>query len=274
VLGYFGEIAGSLGLVCGLASSGEEACSLVERNGPYDIYFVDWKMPGMDGIELSRRIKGLGTGHASVVIMISAAEWNTIENEARAAGVDKFMSKPLFASSIADCINEALGGASLTATEERRPEEKDCFKGCRIILAEDMEINREIVLTLLEPTALLIDCAENGVEAVKLFSEAPGRYDMIFMDVQMPEMDGYEATRRIRALGIPEAKEIPIVAMTANVFREDIEKCLDAGMNSHVSKPLNFEEVLECLHKNLRGAAPEPVMGVVEARDHAARWAG
>jgi CheY-like chemotaxis protein len=251
VLEYFGEIAGSLGVACDLASSGEEACRLVERNGPYDIYFVDWKMPGMDGIELSRRLKGMGTDHASVVIMISAVEWNIIENEARAAGVDKFMSKPLFVSSIADCINEALGPGSLTAAEESQPEEDDCFKGYRILLAEDVEINREIVLTLLEPTAISVDCAENGAEALRLYSEAPGRYDMIFMDVQMPEMDGYEATNRIRALDIPEAKEIPIVAMTANVFREDVEKCLDAGMNDHVGKPLNFEEVLDRLRKYL-----------------------
>jgi CheY-like chemotaxis protein len=170
VLEYFGEIAGSLGVACDLASSGEEACCLVERNGPYDIYFVDWKMPGMDGIELSRRLKGLGPetrmALSSVVIMISAGEWNAIENEARAAGVDKFMSKPLFASSIADCINEALGPGALTAAEESRPEEKNCFKGHCILLAEDMEINREIVMTLLEPTALSIECAENGAEAV------------------------------------------------------------------------------------------------------------
>ena len=119
------------------------------------------------------------------------------------------------------------------------------------MLAEDVEINREIVQTLLEPTLLKIDCAANGAEAVRLFTEAPDKYDMIFMDVQMPEMDGLEATRFIRSLGFPKAKEIPIVAMTANVFREDIEKCLESGMNSHVGKPLNFEEVLEALNTYL-----------------------
>jgi len=112
---------------------------------------------------------------------------------------------------------------------------------------EDIEINREIVLALLEPTLLTIDCAENGIEAVSKFSEAPDKYDMIFMDVQMPKMDGYEATQRIRSLGMPRAKEIPIVAMSANVFREDIERCLKSGMNSHIGKPLNFDEVLEKL---------------------------
>jgi CheY-like chemotaxis protein len=119
------------------------------------------------------------------------------------------------------------------------------------LLAEDVAINREIVLTLLEPTGVSIDCAENGAEAVRMYGETPGRYDMMFMDVQMPELDGYEATRRIRALDAPGAKEIPIVAMTANVFREDVEKCLGAGMNDHVGKPLDFDEVLDRLRKYL-----------------------
>jgi CheY-like chemotaxis protein len=123
------------------------------------------------------------------------------------------------------------------------------FKGRRVLLAEDVEINREIVLALLEPTGLEIDCAENGKEAVRMFSENPGFYDMIFMDLQMPEMDGFEATRRIRSFDHPKAQQIPIVAMTANVFREDVEKCLEAGMNDHVGKPLDMEEVLSKLRK-------------------------
>jgi PAS domain S-box-containing protein len=148
-----------------------------------------------------------------------------------------------------DQVNNAINDSP--GTEQGAKEEKTdldgLFDGRRVLLAEDMEINREIVLALFEPTRLKIDCVENGVEAVRKFSEAPARYDLIFMDIQMPEMDGYEATRRIRALDIPEAKKIPIVAMTANVFREDVEKCIKAGMNSHVGKPLNFDEVLEKL---------------------------
>jgi two-component system, sensor histidine kinase and response regulator len=119
------------------------------------------------------------------------------------------------------------------------------------IAGEDVEINREIVIALFEPTKLEIDCAVNGVQAVRKFSEAPDKYGLIFMDVQMPEMDGYEATKRIRAMDIPKAKTIPIVAMTANVFREDVEKCLQCGMNSHVGKPLDFGEVLEKLRHYL-----------------------
>jgi CheY-like chemotaxis protein len=119
------------------------------------------------------------------------------------------------------------------------------------LLAEDVEINREIVTALLEPALLEIDCAENGLEAVAMFSAAPELYDMIFMDVQMPEMDGYEATRLIRASGLPRADAIPIVAMTANVFREDVEKCLAAGMNGHVGKPIDLSDVFVNLRRYL-----------------------
>jgi CheY-like chemotaxis protein len=184
--------------------------------------------------------------------MISATEWNVIEAEATDAGVDKFLAKPIFPSAVADCINECLGISGMPAPA-RAVDRQISFKGRRIILAEDIEINREIVLALLEPTELAIDCAENGAEAFRLFSDAPDRYDMIFMDIQMPEMDGYEATRRIRALGTPKAREIPIVAMTANVFREDVEKCMAAGMNDHVGKPLDLDEVLG----KLRAYLPE-----------------
>ena len=128
----------------------------------------------------------------------------------------------------------------------------DIFAGRSILLAEDVEMNREIVLALLEPTGLNIDCAENGVKAVRMFSETPEKYEMIFMDVQMPEMDGYEATRRVRASDIPGAKTIPIIAMTANVFREDVERCLEAGMNGHIGKPLDFDEVLRHLRLYLK----------------------
>jgi CheY-like chemotaxis protein len=186
--------------------------------------------------------------------MISSGEWAGIEAEARSAGVDKFLSKPLFPSAIADCINQCLGVTNVVAGEPA-PRRNDNFSGRRILLAEDVEVNREIVLALLEPTAVTVDCAENGLEAVQRFTASPGSFDMIFMDIQMPEMDGYEAARKIRAFeeehresllqGFPQG--IPIIAMTANVFREDVEKCLAAGMNDHIGKPLDFEEVLSKL---------------------------
>jgi signal transduction histidine kinase/CheY-like chemotaxis protein len=249
---YFRDLAQRMGLSCDVASGGEEALGMISRNNGYNIYFVDWKMPGMDGMELTRHIKR-NDKNKSVVIMISAAEWTTIEDAAKDAGVDKFLSKPLFPSAIADIINECLEPGNIIATQESqaKPEEIGAFAGYRILLAEDVEINREIVLALLEPYRLDIRCVENGLEAVAMFEAEPGNYNMIFMDVQMPEMDGYEATRRIRASAHPQGQKIPIVAMTANVFREDIEKCLDAGMNDHVGKPLDTGEIVSKLWKFL-----------------------
>jgi signal transduction histidine kinase/DNA-binding response OmpR family regulator len=257
---YFADIAGRFGTRCDTAAGGEEALSLIEQQGEYDLYFVDWKMPGINGIELSRRIKnrGIAAAHKAVIIMISSTEWTAIEEDAKSAGVDKFLPKPLFPSAIADCISECIGSGSLTPGKtEESPVEEGAFRDHTILLAEDMEINQEIVLALLEPTGLSIDCASNGTEAVQMFGADPRRYEMIFMDVQMPEMDGYEATRRIRvieedlAAGAGEGRKIPIVAMTANVFREDIERCLAAGMDDHVGKPLDVNEVLKVLKKYL-----------------------
>jgi CheY-like chemotaxis protein len=250
---YFEEIMRGFGIACDTAADGDAVLRMMGENDPYDLYFVDWRMPGMDGMELARRIKERSEG--STVILMSAAEWSEIEDEARRAGVDRFLSKPLFPSAVADCINECLGVGNSVALRSAQSIEADCFAGRRILLAEDVEINREIVLALLGPTTLAIDCAENGAEAVRMFEDAPALYDMIFMDVQMPEMDGYEATRRIRSLDVPQAKAVPIVAMTANVFREDIERCLAAGMNDHVGKPLDLETVLKKLYKFLPAEA-------------------
>ncbi|MDR2404726.1 MAG: response regulator [Spirochaetaceae bacterium] len=266
---YFREIAGGMGLSLETASDGVEALDFIKKKGPYDIYFVDWKMPGIDGIELARRIRE--GGGESVVIMISATQWTAIEEDAKSAGVNKFLPKPLFPSAIADCINQCLGQDNLVAEAGLKVEEIDKFEGKQMLLVEDVEVNREIVISLLEPTALAIDCAENGTQAVRFFMENPEKYDLIFMDVQMPEMDGYEATRCIRAFEEerrkgsegPEGKTpgIPIIAMTANVFREDIEKCLASGMNAHIGKPLDLEEVLSVLRIYLKDtplARPNP----------------
>jgi CheY-like chemotaxis protein/HPt (histidine-containing phosphotransfer) domain-containing protein len=206
-------------------------------------------MPGMDGMELTRRIKA-NKDKPSIVTMISAMEWNVLADDAKNAGVDTFLPKPLFPSVIADCIIGCLGGERGTE-EEDAPAEYESFAGHCILLADDVELNREVLLTLLEPTGLAVDCAENGVETVRMFSAAPERYDMIFMDLQMPEMDGYEATRSIRALDVPRAGQIPIVAMTANVFLEDVERCLAVGMNDHIAKPIDPDALLAKLAQYL-----------------------
>jgi CheY-like chemotaxis protein len=230
----------------------------MERHGGYHIYFVDWRMPGMDGVQLAAELRSREFSK-SVVIMISSAEWAAVESEAKKAGVNKFLSKPLFPSAIAEAINECLG-VDREKIKDAQTDIDGLFAGRHILLAEDVEINREIVLALLEPTLLKIDCAENGAEAARMFSQAPDKYDMIFMDVQMPEMDGYEATHSIRVIEEKLSaastdntlRRIPIIAMTANVFKEDVEKCLQAGMDGHVGKPLDFEDVMDKLRLHRR----------------------
>ena len=244
VLDSFKETAQVLNVHCDTALSGEEALELIEKNGDYNVYFVDWKMPGMDGIKLSKRINEKNSGN-SVVILISAMEWNVIEHDAKEVGIAGFLPKPLFPSDLLACIQSCMGNNTAETEHTEEVSDEGCFEGYTALLAEDVEINREIVIALLEPTLLKIECACNGKEAFEAFEAAPEKYDLILMDLQMPEMDGFESTRKIRALDIPKAKTIPIVAMTANVFREDIDKCLEAGMNNHVGKPLDIEEVMQ-----------------------------
>jgi len=243
-------VSENLGISCTVAENGEDAAAMIEQNNDYNIFFIDWMLPGMNGVELTRQINKKANPK-SIVTIFSSADRDFIEGEARGAGVEKFIPKPLFPSVIVDLINEYIGlekqlehspGAGYTGD----------FTGYTILLAEDVEINREIVTSLLEPMNLKIECAENGAVALGMFAAAPELYDMIFMDIQMPEMDGYEATQKIRALGVPRAKTVPIIAMTANAFREDVEKCLESGMNGHVGKPIDFDEVIAQLRRQLK----------------------
>jgi len=254
ILDYFSDVMRNLGAKCDTAMNAAEALSIIEKHGTHHIYFVDWKMPDMDGITLAKVLKSKNDfPEKSVIIMISAAEWSAIADEAKKAGVDKFLSKPLFPSAIADSIAEAIGVHE--QQKEKKTDYSGVFEGYKILLAEDVEINQEIIDTLIEPTLLKMDCAMNGAEAVAMYEKSPQDYDLILMDVQMPEMDGYEATRRIRALEDKIAdnpntrRQIPIIAMTANVFREDVEKCLAAGMNGHIGKPLDVDEFFTALKK-------------------------
>jgi PAS domain S-box-containing protein len=251
---YFSHLMEKMNIACDTAGTGEEACRMIAaaKDRPYSLVFADWRMPGMDGIELTREIKKR-CGESIVIVLISAAGWSDIEAQAKAAGAKSFLPKPLFPSAIMDAINTCLDGDKRDKFYEAGNTEalNNRFKGRRILLVEDVEINREIIITLLEGTGLEIDTACNGVAAVEAFQKNPD-YDLIFMDIHMPLMDGYEAARTIRALDTPRAKLAPIVAMTANVFREDIERCLAAGMNGHIGKPINIEELIEKLTAYVR----------------------
>jgi len=252
ILDDFKGIIESLGASCDTAADAEEAMQIVEADGAYDIYFIDWQLPGACGIDLAAELKNGVYGHENVLaVMISSAEISAFATEAKAVGVDKFLQKPLFPSSIANIISEYLGHDDLLPEEPKR-DVTGIYAGRRILLAEDVDINREIVLTLLEETGLTIDCAVNGAEALMMFTTEPDRYDAIFMDVQMPEMDGYEGTRRIRASGAPRCLHVPIIAMTANVFKEDVDNCINAGMNGHIGKPLDMDALFEILDKYLK----------------------
>jgi len=247
VLEHFRETMLGFGLTCDTAMGYGEALRLTEQNGPYNICFVDWKISDVDNLKLPKMLKAKVTHPGkSVVIMVPASGWNDIEDKARKLGVNKFLPKPLFPSTIVDTLNEIFG---MKRPEELARDIKGLFAGNRILLVEDVEINREIVLQLLASTQIQIDCAENGAKAVQMFNETPQKYDLILMDVHMPEMDGYEATRCIRAIEEDRNKpeQTPIIAMTANVFREDVEMCLKAGMNSHIGKPLDFTKFLDKL---------------------------
>ena len=249
IRGFFTVFSDTHGIACTVTASGEEAVKALAEDNEYDICFLDWGLADTNVPELAKKIREKSTVK-SVVIIFSSNDWAAIEATARSAGLNKFISKPLFPSATVDIINECIGVEKATVKDDAFNRSDD-FSVYSILLAEDIEINREIVMTLLEPTSLNIKCAENGVRALELFAESPEKYDLIFMDIQMPEMDGFEATRSIRALDLPQAKTVPIIAMTANVFHEDIEKCLAAGMNGHVGKPLDFSEVIAQLRKYL-----------------------
>jgi len=238
-------------------TSGQDAVAAVERAMntalPFYAAILDWKMPGMDGLDTARAIKRL-VGDTLPIIILSAYDWSDIEMEARAAGVDAFLSKPVFKSGLIRMFkslrNEAPEETGQTSPLE--PLLQNDFSGRRVLLVEDNELNREIAREVLEMAGVTVEEAENGQIAVDLFSASEaGYYSLILMDIQMPVMNGYDAAAAIRALKRPDALRIPILAMTANAFVEDIQAAKAAGMNEHLAKPINFESLGSALKKYL-----------------------
>ena len=234
--------------------SGKEAVlrarQSMEMGDAFHAYIIDWRLPDMNGIEVTRQIRSLGDD--TPIIILTAYDWSDIEVEARAAGVTAFCSKPMFMSDLRQTLMTALGQKVTGEEEELLPNKSEDFKGKNILLVEDNELNREIAMEILGEYGFQVDTAENGAVALqKVSTSAPGCYDLVLMDVQMPIMDGYEATRQIRALENPALAGIPILAMTANAFEEDKKSALDCGMNGFLSKPIIIEELVHELQKIL-----------------------
>ncbi len=247
------EILESIGMSAEWVLSGEEAVERTveahETESGFAVVILDWKMPGKDGLETAQEIRQK-TGSEVPVIILSAYDWSDIEAQARDAGVQAFIEKPLFRSRLVYALKSVLLEETQGKPEELEELEQTDYEGKRILLAEDNEINREIAQELLSSIHLCVDQAENGQQAVELVEKnPPGYYDLIFMDIQMPVMDGYEATRCIRRIDREDAKKIPIIAMTANAFADDIKDAFDAGMDGHLAKPVEIPKILEVLKK-------------------------
>ncbi len=233
--------------------SGKEAVlrtwQSVSRGDNYSVYIIDWLLPDMNGVEVARRIRK-ETGDQVPIIVLTAYDWADIEEEAREAGVTAFCSKPLFLSELRSCLLTMVGGE---AEEEEEVAQALPAPTGRILLVEDNELNQEIAMAILEEAGFSVELANNGQIAVDTVRESQaGYYQLILMDVQMPVMNGYEATRQIRALEDPRLAQIPILAMTANAFEEDRQQALQAGMNGHIAKPIHIEKLLETLGKALQ----------------------
>ncbi len=235
-------------------TSGKEAVLRVklagEQNDEYAVYIIDWLMPDMNGVEVVRRIRGL-IGEKTPIIILTAYDWADIEEEARKAGVTAFCSKPIFLSE----LREVLESPFAVKNQEEVPQETISFERKKILLVEDNELNQEIAVEILKEAGFSVDVADDGVVAVERMKTAePGQYDLILMDIQMPVMDGYEATRQIRALENPDIAGIPILAMTANAFQEDKKAAIEAGMDGHIAKPIDVSKLFGILGEIIRPA--------------------
>jgi len=240
------------GIAAEIAYSGPEAIEKVKlrhaRRDPYNLILVDWKMPEMDGIETTRRMREI-IGHESAIIILTAYRWDDVQDEALEAGVDSFLPKPLFANSVVEEFRSAMKRKGVISPEKSKAD----LEGRHVLLAEDVQINAEIMMMVLAVRGIEADLAENGLIAVEKFAASePGHYDAVLMDMRMPEMDGLEATRRIRAMDRADSKAIPIIALTANAFDEDVQRSLQAGLNAHLTKPVQPEALYEALESLIK----------------------
>ena len=238
------------GIRADVCHSGAEALNMLElqslKQEPYNLVLMDWRMPEMDGVETTRQIRQK-YGSEDLAIIMTAYTWDTIREEALAAGVDGFLAKPLFASSVVEEFEHIVRRNQADMFKEKH---LASLEGRRILMAEDMEINAEIMMDILSLQDAEADHAENGKIAVEMFEKSePGTYAAILMDIRMPVMDGLEAAATIRALDRPDAKRIPIIALTANAFDEDVQRSLQAGMNAHLTKPLDADHLFQTLEE-------------------------
>ena len=231
----------SLGAETDTAGSGREAVDMAAEKD-YQVVILDWKMPDLDGVETARQIREKVGGKVPI-LLVSAYDWSDLEDAARKAGVNGFISKPLFRSTLYEKLSEMLGREERRAGQEN--EDAD-LAGMRILVAEDNDINWEIISMLLQMQGIEAERAVNGQEALRRMAGArKGEFDLVFMDIQMPVMNGIEATKAIRKLEDPWASRIPIIAMTADAFSENVAECLAAGMNGHIAKPIDMKLVLK-----------------------------
>lgn len=243
----------NMGIISDWVQTGEECVEKVREahstGGDYDVCFVDWKMPDIDGLEVIRHIRDI-VGPATTIIVVTAYDWSSIEKSARDAGADAFLTKPVFASTLYNTLLSVTGIEKVIMIPEAGQDlNLTQLSGHRLLLVEDNELNREIAIELLKMTGITVDYAVNGKEALDKFLECGDIYDMILMDVQMPVMDGYQATEEIRKSGHPRAAVIPIIAMTADAFHEDVARASEAGMDGHLAKPIDpkllYQTILE-----------------------------